>query len=113
MDYEGETLRMTDLLGESNVLDGDTFTNCTLRGPAVVWFDGDKPITLKFCEFAHELDDLFWEVPRTRLGLIGAVMVRNCTFVSCRFVGIGFAGYEGLRAKIEGNTWNLSPEPES
>lgn len=101
MDYRGDRIRISDfVLEDGMVIEGHTFENCTLVGPAILWLDQDTPNKIEFSVFPHELDKIIWEVPSSRPAFVGVVVVRNCSFTSCKFLGIGFAGYEGLRAKF-------------
>jgi len=33
-----------------------------------------------------------WEIPPERTEVIGAILLRNCTFEGCTFINVGFAG---------------------
>ena len=74
------------------VLDGFTFRDCTIEGPAVltavsnVFFDS--------CDMgaAQEVADLFLTPRGPRI--TGTVAFSNTRFVNCRFVMVGFTGDE-------------------
>lgn len=80
-------------------IDGKTFTECLIEGPAVMavmtgtTFDGcnmgvaKDPKTLLF----KPLGDM----------MAGVIGMSNCTFVRCRFAQIGFTGTDDLLAEIE------------
>ena len=46
-------------------LDGHSFENCTIVGPAIMWLDEATANRIEFSEL-HDLDKIIWEVPRTR-----------------------------------------------
>jgi len=80
-------------------IDGKTFTECLIEGPAVMavmngtTFDGchmgvmTSPRTLLYKPLGDKL--------------AGVVGMSNCTFVRCRFVQVGFTGADEMLAEME------------
>ena len=90
--YRDQTVWLCDLVRESILLDGVTFENCHILGPAVlVPFENDSFVRTTF-QADSSPDDVLWEVPPTRKALIGAIPMRNCRMVSCKTTNVGFAG---------------------
>lgn len=99
------------------VIDGKTFTECLIEGPAVMAvmngtsFDG--------CSMGTTTDVrnlLYRPVSTTKLS--GVVGMANCRFVRCRFVQVGFTGSESLIEDLQGGIKPLTaptetPEPEA
>jgi hypothetical protein len=89
--YQGRVVRLCELAGDEAVIDGFEFTDCFVRGPAVVVVQGEKT-TLANSTFRGDPDSLLWEIPPERSTVIGAILVNNCVFDECTFEGVGFAG---------------------
>ena len=81
--------------GGGAMLEGRTFTDCTIEGPAVmlvlenVSFDRTN-----FGPTGGDLRNMLFR-PMGEMG-IGAVPVRNCTFTNCRFQLLGITGNDQL-----------------
>lgn len=88
--FEGIALRIANLAESTDVLDGFEFRNCTLIGPAVLLALSDIAVVAN--TFDGDFDALLWEIPVTRRRIIGAIGLRNCSFIGCTFQRIGFAG---------------------
>ena len=87
--YRDAVIRISELAGEQGVLDGFVFENCDLKGPAVVVPQGSNFASSRL---VGDPDALLWEIPPDRTEVIGAILVRNCTFEDCTFMNVGFAG---------------------
>ena len=93
------SLSVQHLNAGQTTIDGKTFTECLIEGPAVMavmtgtTFDGcnmgvaKDPRTLLF----KPLGDM----------MAGVIGMSNCTFINCRFVQVGFTGTDELLAGIE------------
>lgn len=87
--YRSTTLRITELTVTSDLLEGLTFENCQIIGPAVLaLLDGNQIVN---CGFEGTLEGIIWEVPESREQVYGAIGVRNCLFSGCQFTRIGLA----------------------
>lgn len=80
-------------------IDGRTFTDCLIEGPAVMAvMDGCE---FEGCNMGVAAD------PRTLLlkplgeKIAGAIGLSNCRFVRCRFAQVGFTGADSLLAEME------------
>lgn len=87
--YRDAVIRIVELAGEQGVLDGFVFEGCDLKGPAVVVPQGSN---FASSSLVGDPDALLWEIPPDRPEVIGAILVRNCTFERCTFINVGFAG---------------------
>jgi hypothetical protein len=98
--FRDEVVRIAELTVNTSLLEDLEFTNCRIIGPAVLALLGG--VTISHCSWdAPGLDAVFWEVPRTRELVVGAVGVVRCTFSNCRFEQVGVAGPPELRAQFE------------
>jgi hypothetical protein len=98
--FRDEVVRISELTVNSSLLEDLEFSNCRIIGPAVLLLLGD--VTIAHCGWdAPGIDAIFWEVPRTRDFVVGAVGVARCTFSNCRFEQIGIAGPSALRAELQ------------
>ena len=85
--------------GEMSI-EGKTFTDCVLEGPAVVAVMNGT--TFDNCNLGAASD------PKTLLfrplgdKMAGVVGMSNCRFVRCRFVQVGFTGSEELLTELTG-----------
>jgi hypothetical protein len=89
-EYTGEVVRLALLAGDDAEIRNLTFTDCDIKGPAVVYFQGGETNNCRLA--GPDLNAIFWEIPPTRSTIVGAVLVANCKFFGCRFEGVGFAG---------------------
>ena len=99
--FRGGRFVLTDLhrasmqAGGGAVLDGRTFTDCAIEGPALmlvlenVHFDRTN-----FGPTGGDIRNMLFR-PMGEMG-IGAVAVRNCTFTNCRFQMLGITGNDQL-----------------
>lgn len=82
--------------GGQGVLEGRTFTDCRIEGPAVmlvlegVHFDGTH-----FGSTGGDLRNMLFR-PMSGVMAIGAIPVRNCTFTNCQFITLGITGNDDL-----------------
>lgn len=102
--FEGEDLALYDLFvhhlrtGRS-VIDGITFTGCRVEGPAVMLvLDGTTFDSTNFGESKGDMGNIVLR-PVGNMA-IGAIPVRNCTFVGCEFYALGFTGNEAILSQI-------------
>lgn len=86
--YRNQIVRLPDLTVTSDLIDGVTFENCTLIGPAVVALLGG--VTLQGSSFDGEVDAVLWPL-HERDQVIGAIGLRDCVIVGCRLQRIGLA----------------------
>ncbi|HEY0598939.1 hypothetical protein [Brevundimonas sp.] len=82
--------------GGGAVIEGRTFTDCVIEGPAVmlalqgVHFDG-----VNFGPTGGDMRNMLFR-PMSGDIAIGAIPVRDCTFRNCRFQTLGITGSEDL-----------------
>ena len=81
--------------GGGVMIEGRTFTDCVLEGPALmlilegVHFEGTN-----FGPTGGDIRNMLFQ-PMGDVG-IGAIPIRNCTFTNCRFNTLGITGNEDL-----------------
>lgn len=100
--FHRETVRLADLLPVSGppVIEGRTFEDCTIVGPAVVAPMGIA--TLQGVTFDGHPSALFIEVPMDRV-LIGVIALVDCTFRGGKFQSVGIIGNKELGEKLRAN----------
>lgn len=92
-------LSVHHLSAGQTTIDGKTFTECLIEGPAVVAILAG--VTLEGCNLGVATN------PRSLLykpmgeKLAGVIGLSNCRFVNCRFVQVGFTGSDGLLEQFE------------
>lgn len=80
-------------------IDGKTFTECVIEGPAIVAILAG--VTLEGCNLGVATN------PRSLLyrplgeKLAGVIGLSDCRFVNCRFVQVGFTGSEEMLNELE------------
>jgi len=80
-------------------IEGKTFTDCVIEGPAVMAVMNDT--TFDSCIMGATTDSrtlLYRPLSQTKLA--GVVGMSNCKFIRCRFVQIGFTGSEKLLEEL-------------
>ena len=90
--FENEMIRLSDIAtGEKQLtIDGKTFDNCTLLGPATVRVM--KGFAIQKCSFViKEGDNLLVEL-KQKQRVAGTIGLKNCVFRNCRFRNIGIIG---------------------
>lgn len=88
-DYESQTVRITDHAVTDDLIEGKTYSNCHIIGPAVL--APVEGVSFVGCGFDVANSDpqslLIVVPPRWLVGIIG---LKNCAFYSCRFTRVGF-----------------------
>jgi hypothetical protein len=106
--YRNQTVRLADLTVLNDVIEGVTFENCVIQGPAVVALMGQGSLTNSSFD-APSLDSVLWVIPDARNPVVGAVALVNCHIVGCALQRIGLAVLEKddpwLRSKLA-ETWD-------
>ncbi len=87
--YRDAVIRIAELAGEQGVLEGFVFEGCDIKGPVVLV---PQDSTFANSSLVGDPDALLWEIPPDRPEVIGAILVRNCTFEGCTFINVGLAG---------------------
>ncbi len=87
--FRDAVIRVAELAGEQGVLEGFVFEGCDLKGPAVLIPQDSNFVNTNL---GGDPNALLWEISPDRPGVIGAIVVRNCTFERCTFMNVGFAG---------------------
>lgn len=99
-EFRDDVIRVSELTVRGPRIEGYTFINCRILGPAVLALVDN--VTVVHCEFEADINSIFWEIdPEARPTVYGAVGVTNTTFSSCSFEAIGLAGTRDLRVKLE------------
>lgn len=86
--YRNQVVRLTDLTVTQDVIEGVTFENCTLVGPAVILLMGTG--TLDGCKWDGSPEAMLWPLEQRR-EIIGAIALVDCSLIQCRMQRIGLA----------------------
>ena len=103
--FNGQAMTLSDLYrecvrGGQTIIEGRTFTNCRLEGPAVVAILSG--VTFQTTDFGYtggDIGRLVWR-SASATGVVGAIPFRNCVFTGCSFFATGFAGPESFLQQI-------------
>jgi hypothetical protein len=89
--YEDRVVRITELVDIDGLLDGFTFINCEISGPAVIVPSASQ---ITGADTGAPADWFLWELPLVagRIQKVGAILAQNCVFERCRFRNVGLAG---------------------
>ena len=82
--------------GGGAIIEGRTFTDCYIEGPAVMLvLEGTHFEGVNFGPTGGDLRNILFR-PMSGERAIGAVPVRNCTFRNCQFNTLGLTGSDDL-----------------
>ena len=82
--------------GGGAIIEGRTFTDCRIQGPAVMLvLDGVDFEGVNFGPTGGDMRNMLFR-PLSGDIAIGAIPVRNCSFRNCRFETLGITGSEDL-----------------
>ena len=82
--------------GGGAVIEGRTFSDCLIEGPAVMLvLDGNQFEGTNFGPTGGDIRNMLFR-PLTGKMAIGSVPVRNCTFRNCQFHTLGITGNDEL-----------------
>lgn len=86
--------------GGGAVLEGRTFVDCLIEGPALMLVqDGTHFEGVDFGPCGGDLRGMLFR-SLSGAAAIGSIPVKNCTFRNCRFHTLGFTGSETLLATL-------------
>lgn len=99
-EFRNSAVRLADLTVNTFILEGLTFQNCRIIGPAVLLPQGET--SFSHCTWeAPGVDAVLWEIPPGRTEIVGAIAVIDTTFSACTLSLIGLAGPADLRRILE------------
>lgn len=90
-------------------IDGKTFTDCVIEGPAVMAVMNGTAFDNCAMGTTTDIRNLLYR-PVSRTKLAGVIGMSNCRFVRCRFVQIGFTGSDEMLADFEKNIASRSAQ---
>jgi hypothetical protein len=99
--YQDRAIGIVDLVGDRSppVIEGCTFVDCRILGPAVVKITSGSFVG---CSFDGDADSLFWQLSPDQDRIIGAIQLTDCHFGRCQFERIGFVDRNReLRSRID------------
>lgn len=81
-------------------IEGRTFTNCRIEGPAVVAVLGG--VHFDSTDFGYTAGDVGRLVFRSAstTGMVGVIPFKDCSFKGCNFFAVGFTGPEEFLQQI-------------
>ncbi len=83
------------------VIDGKTFTDCLIEGPAVLAVMNGTTFDSCAMGATSDMRNLLYR-PVSREKLAGVIGMSNCRFVRCRFAQVGFTGSDELLEELAG-----------
>jgi hypothetical protein len=92
--------------GETTI-DGKTFTDCVIEGPAVMAVMNGTVFESCAMGLTSDMKHLLYR-PLSRDKLAGVIGMSNCRFVRCRFVQVGFTGSDQLLDELQSDIRPLS-----
>lgn len=100
-EFTGASFALFDLYrasvqaGGGVMIEGRTFTDCVLEGPALMLvLEGVHFQSTNFGPSGGDMRNMLFQ-PMGNVG-IGAIPLRNCTFTNCRFNTLGITGNSDL-----------------
>jgi hypothetical protein len=99
--YEDTDVYLTDLIDKHEVpsrLEGFTFINCRIHGPALVYPFGAPNIFIG-SRLHHPTETVFFELPvgSQRVGIVALIA---CRFINCDIINMGIAGTPEQLARV-------------
>ena len=106
----GKTVPIYLLPRVNFAIQGWLFEGCDIIGPAILGVCQNN--TFARCSFAGFVKNLLYPVAQDRVAT-GCIGIISCTFISCRFIDVGFAGpqktLQVFRDHSEGNMPGQNP----
>ena len=84
--YRNQSVQLTNLAALEDLIDGYTFENCEIVGPAVVVLLGQTRVT--GCHWAGDADAIIWPA-HGREQVVGAIGLKDCVLTDCELFRIG------------------------
>jgi hypothetical protein len=82
--------------GGGSVIEGRTFRNCRIAGPAVMLvLEGTTFHATNFGPSHGDIRSILFK-PMSEKYALGAIPVRNCRFENCTFSALGITGHENF-----------------
>ncbi|HEY0598940.1 hypothetical protein [Brevundimonas sp.] len=81
-------------------IDGKTFTDCVIEGPAVMAVMNGTVFESCAMGTASDMRTLLYR-PLGETKMAGVIGMSNCRFIQCRFVQVGFTGTDQLLDELE------------
>lgn len=93
-------------------IDGKTFTDCVIEGPAVMAVMNGTTFDNCAMGTTSDVRNLLYR-PLSTTKLAGVIGMANCRFVRCRFVQVGFTGSDDLLEQLQSGIKPLSEASKS
>lgn len=88
-------------------IEGKTFTDCVIEGPAVMAVMNGTVFDSCAMGTTTDVRNLLYR-PLSTTRLAGVIGMANCRFVRCRFVQVGFTGSDDLLEQLQGGIKSAS-----
>jgi hypothetical protein len=112
--FRGLSFRISDLARQIPVIDGRIFESCWLFGPAVLVFTGS--VDLAVAIVGDRPEDMLFTLEPGHSIVQGPIIVKDCVFRDCHFIGIGIMGqaediaqFRNILTRATTNSLNLQP----
>jgi hypothetical protein len=97
----GTTVVISTLANPNSIVEGYTFEDCRIVGPAVLVMV--RNTTIGESRFDADPNGMFWENNAGQgVRITGAVGLQDCTFLRCTFQNIGIGGRPDELRRIRG-----------
>ena len=87
-----ELFRANLIATQKPMIEGKTFNNCIIEGPAVLL--AMSGVSFDACNLGVSGDDArsLILMPMVKNRVVGAIAMKNCTFRNCQFFAVGYTG---------------------
>lgn len=89
---EGRFLKIADLADDQNVIEGRTFINCHIFGPAVLYPSPEGFGTIAYNKFITSSPQMTFQVMEFKGPGTGVIEIQNSTFTKCVFHNVTIVG---------------------
>ena len=91
-----EVFKANLIATRQQVIQGKTFTDCQIEGPAVLLALGG--VVFDGCDMGYAAGDpkALLLMPMAKNRVIGAIAMQDCRFERCNFVSVGFTGSDAF-----------------
>jgi hypothetical protein len=96
----GKYFKIADLADSRNIIEGRTFEDCWIYGPAVLFLHQSNDISNNN-EFVGSSDEIFMAAGQHSVvgGGSGVIVLKDCKFRKCHFLRVTFVGTDADIAK--------------
>jgi hypothetical protein len=106
---QGKRLYLADLVGPDNMIEGRTFEDCWIYGPAVIVAATGTDLSEN--HFDADADTTYITVAKaTAGGNSGLILIRDCKFRHCTFFRVSIAGTAEMNAQWKAENYGTGTD---